>query len=249
MKQIYAFERVEEYEKYQNIIQQFSERLKEYQEVLKNEYDLTELPKGILWTTEELATTIFSDIPIPAYTNKDLIYMSPNLESWRKLLVRQLDGKELPNIQRFYENYSVDHLFIILAHELTHHSNLFLDEFEDEREDSIWFEEGMCFYLPRKILLNEKEFNEITNVETKLVDVFKDEYGKHSLEDFGASSYQGKLSSIMFDYWRSFLAVKFLVEERADSDVKQVFKEYLKWHSEGRKQPLTEYFGIQELFD
>lgn len=29
-------------------------------------------------------------------------------------------------------------------------------------EDGIWFEEGMCFYLPRKLLLNDKVFDQIT---------------------------------------------------------------------------------------
>lgn len=249
MKHIYAFEKKEEYEKYQDTIQRFSKKLNEYQKILDREYALTELPKGILWTTEELATTVFSEIPIPAYTSKDLIYMSPDLVTWRKLLVEQLDGKEISNVQKFYENYSEDQIFIILAHELTHHSDLFLDEFEDEREDSIWFEEGMCFYLPRKIMLSEKDFNEITNAETELVEVFKDQYGDHLLENFGSSSYRGSLSSIMFDYWRSYLAVKFLVEVRANNDVKLVFDEYHKWDKEGRKVTLTEYFQINSLFN
>lgn len=100
MKQIYAFEKKEEYEKYQDIIKRFAMKLNEYQKILENEYALTELPKGTLWTTEELATKVFSDIPIPAYTNKDLIYMSPDIEAWRKILVRQLDNKSLPNVQK-----------------------------------------------------------------------------------------------------------------------------------------------------
>ncbi|RDW14954.1 hypothetical protein [Oceanobacillus chungangensis] len=133
--------------------------------------------------------------------------------------------------------------------DVTHYSNLFLDDFDDEREDDIWFEEGICFYLPRRILLNEKEFNEITNAETELVEAFKDKYGNHSLADFGSSSYQGSLSSIMFDYWRSYLAVKFLVEVRANNDVKLVFDEYHKWDKDGRKVTLTEYFQINTLFN
>ena len=40
-----------------------------------------------------------------------------------------------------------DHVFCVLAHELTNHIELFPDEFEDERYDSIWFEEGMCEYM------------------------------------------------------------------------------------------------------
>lgn len=248
MKQIYAFETKIEYEEYEGIIERFSKRLDEYQKVLEKEFALTSSPRGIIWTTEVQATTVFSEIPIPAYTNDDLIYMSPDINNWRKLFVRQLDGKKLLNIQKFYENYSENQLFIILAHELTHHSDLFLDEFDDERKSSIWFEEGMCFYLPRKLLLNEKEFNEITVVESKLVEVFKVEYRNNSLEDFGSNSYQSSLSSIMFDYWRSYLAVKYLVEVYANNDVKRVFDEYRKWDEEGRKIPLTEYFHLNSLF-
>ncbi len=244
MKQIYAFETKEEYEKYQGIIGRFSNRLKEYEQILVEEYTLADVPKGIIWTTEELATTVLSTIPIPAYTNKDLIYISPDLITWRNLFVKQLDGKDIPHIQKFYENYSENHLFTILAHELTHHSDLFMDEFDDDRENSIWFEEGMCEYLPRKILLSEQEFDEITKIESELVEVFKDKYGHHSLDDFGTSSYEGSLSSIMFDYWRSYLAVKLLVE-RANNDVKSVFDKYHQWDKEGRKVSLTEYFGLR----
>ncbi|MDI2588508.1 hypothetical protein OR571_15650 [Psychrobacillus sp. NEAU-3TGS] len=249
MRQVYAFENKEEYEKYQDIIHRFGKKLNAYQKILEDHYSLTELPKGILWTSEELATKVFSDIPIPAYTNKDLIYMSPDLETWRKILVRQLDGKALPNVQKFYESYSENQVFIILAHELTHHSDLFLDEFDDEREDSIWFEEGMCFYLPRKILLSEKEFNEITNAEAELFEAFKNKYGNHSLDNFGSSSYLGSLSSIMFDYWRSYLSIKYLVEVRANNNVKEVFDTYHRWHKEGRKVPLTEYFKLEPLLN
>ncbi|MED4125626.1 hypothetical protein P4631_07370 [Halalkalibacterium halodurans] len=247
MKHIFAFERKEEYEKHQDTIQRFKKKLKEYQQILESEYALRDLPKGIIWTNEELATTVFSEIPIPAYTNNNLIYMSPDIETWRNILVKTLDGNELPYVQRFYENFSDNQVFIILAHELTHHSDLFLDEFEDERVDSIWFEEGMCFYLPRKLLLSEEEFNDVTFVEMKLVEAFKDKYGEHSIDDFGIMSYQGNLTSIMFDYWRSYLAVKHLVEVQANHNVNDVFKEYHNWHKEGRKVPLSQYFGINSF--
>ncbi|MFJ8064595.1 hypothetical protein ACIQYS_08185 [Psychrobacillus sp. NPDC096426] len=244
MKQIYAFEKVDEYAKYQNIIEKFGKKLKEYQRILEENYSLSEMPKAIMWTTEELATTILSTIPIPAYTNKDIIYMSPDLPAWRQLFMKQLDGKALPHIRNFYENYSENHLMTILAHELTHHSDLFIDEFEDDRGDSIWFEEGMCQYLPRKLLLTEEEFEEITNVEMALVEVFNEKYGISPLDEFGSNSYEGSLSSIMYDYWRSYLAVKFLVEVRANNDIDMIFGEYQKWHKEGRKLPLTEYFEL-----
>lgn len=248
MKQIYAFESKQDYEKYEGIIERFRKKLKGYQKILESEYSLTELPKGILWTTEELATTVFDDIPIPAYTDENLIYMSPDIEKWRKLFIRQLDGKYLPSTKMFYENYSENQMFIILAHELTHHSNLFLDDFGSEEESGIWFEEGMCFYLPRKILLNEIEFNEITKAEAELVEAFKQDYGNCSLENFGSKSYHGSLSSIMYDYWRSYLVVKYLVEVQANNDLKMIFNEYHKWDKEGRKVPLIQYFNLSGLY-
>lgn len=248
MKHIYAFEKKEDYEKYQSIIERFRKRLIEFQQVLEKDYALRDLPKGIVWTSVELATTTFSDVPIPAFTNRDLIYISPDLSSWRELFISQLEGRSNTKIEDFYENLSEDHIFTIVGHELMHHSDLFLDDFDEEREDGIWFEEGMCEYLPRKFLLDEEEFTSISNVEEELVDMFKAKYGDHSLEAFGSASYQGSLTSIMFDYWRSFLAIKYLVEEKANHDMKQVFRDYHRWHEEGRKVTLLEHFGIQHLF-
>lgn len=251
MKHIYAFENKKDFDEFQDIIERFSQKLLKYQHELVQNYDLKDLPKAIVWTSEELATNTFSQIAIPAYTRKDIIYISPDLTSWRKLLISQLEGQgsNYPHIKEFYENMSENHLFTIVGHELTHHLDLFIDEFDDEREDSIWFEEGMCEYLPRKILLNEGEFNEITKVESELIEIFKNQYGNHSLDEFGKSSYQGGLTSIMFDYWRSFLAVKYLVEEVANNNVKMVFDEYHKWDKEGRKVPLTHYFKLDSLFN
>lgn len=246
MKHIYAFENMEDYEKYQPIIQRFSERLAAFEQTMEQTYALTDKPKGVVWTSAELATSVLSEIPIPAYTNKDVIYITPDLEAWRALFLTQLDGKELPHIRKFYENYSENHLFTILAHELMHHSDLFPDEFDEDRDDGIWFEEGMCEYLPRKLLLSKKEFDEITAVETELVEAFSGQYGSRSIDDFGSGSYLGSLSSIMFDYWRSFLAIKQLVEERFENDVPAVFAEYHKWHEEGCKMPLTEYFRLDQ---
>ncbi|RDI45630.1 hypothetical protein [Falsibacillus pallidus] len=246
MKNIYAFENKEDYQKYEPIIQRMSLNLKEYQHHLEERYNLNILPRRIVWTSHELAVNTFSSIPIPAFTNKDLIYISPELHHWRKLFQQQLDGRDLPSIQNFYESFGENHLLVILAHELTHHSDLFLDEFDNERRDSIWFEEGMCFYLPRRILLSEKEFNEITLVETTLVETFKDHYGNHSLDEFGKCAYEGTLTSIMFDYWRSYLAVKNLVDKQKDKNPLALFSDYRNWHEDGRKIPLTEYFHVNK---
>lgn len=235
-----------ECEKYEEFVTTFEQDLKEYQLILEKDFELKDLPKGIVWTSHELATNVFSDVPIPAFTNKDTIYISADLRAWRKLFIQQLDGKDFYHIQRFYENLSENHILTILGHELTHHSDLFLDEFGDEREDSIWFEEGMCEYLPRKYLLTEREFDEISTIEKELVDIFTEEYGNRSIDEFGSNSYTASLSSIMFDYWRSFLSVKYLVENLYRNNIKAVFEAYHQWDKEGRKLSLTEYFRLDK---
>ncbi len=248
MRHIYAFEKKEEYTKYHERIERFSIKLQKYQKVLEENFKLVDLPKGIVWTTEELATTVFSNTPIPAFTNKDIIYITPDFVAWQDLFLRQLDGRKNDKIEAFYKNMSEDHVFSIVAHELIHHSDLFLDEFDDEREDSIWFEEGMCEYMGRKFTLNEIEFTAISEVEAALVEMFKEKYGNHTLDAFGSSSYEGNLTSIMFDYWRSFLTIKYLVEERANGDIMKVFTTYHEWDKAGRKVPLTKYFQVEDLF-
>ncbi|MGD6966391.1 hypothetical protein ACQCVP_08185 [Rossellomorea vietnamensis] len=249
MRNIYAFECVEDYLKYEGIIKRFSEKLEEYKNILAAEYELVDIPNGIVWTNKELATTVFSSTFAPAYTNKNAIYFSPDTQEWKELFLKQLEGRSNERVETFYENMTENHIFEILAHELTHHSDLFCDNFDDMREDSIWFEEGMCFYLPRKIMLSDEEFTGITETERELVELFKGKYGGHSLDKFGNESYESSLTSIMFDYWRSYLAVKYLVEVRSNNDIKQVFNDYHKWDKEGRKVSLTKYFGITNLFE
>ncbi|WP_164669739.1 hypothetical protein [Virgibacillus doumboii] len=249
MKNVYAFESIEDYRKYEGIIKRFRDKLEVYQRILEAEYELVDPPKGIVWTSKVLATSVFSSTFAPAYTNENAIYFSPDLEGWKELFLKQLEGRKNNQVEMFYENMTENHLFEVLAHELTHHSDLFVDDFDDELEDSIWFEEGMCFYLPRKIMLSEEEFKGITDTEHELVEMFKGKYGGHSLDEFGKETYEGSLTSIMFDYWRSYLAVKYVVEVRANNDVKQVFKEYHKWDKEGRKVPLAAFFEVNNLFN
>lgn len=247
MKQIYAVETKSDFDNYEAMTHRFMSRLEEYQRVLKQDYKLKDLPKGIIWTSSKNAMTLFSNLPIPAFTNKDLIYMSPDVKEWRELFLSQLEGKGTPHIRDFYETLSEDHVLTIVGHELTHHSDLFVDDFEDVRGESIWFEEGMCQYLPRKHFLADEEFYKIAAVEEELVNVFHEEYGSRSLDQFGSSSYIESLSSIMFDYWRSFLVVRYLVEERYDNDIQQVFLDYCDWHENGRKMSLSEYFRLDSL--
>ncbi|QXE02555.1 hypothetical protein [Terribacillus sp. DMT04] len=246
MRFIFSVENREDYDRYQVITEEFKEKLAAYEQVLQTEYKLIDKPKAFVWTTSELATSVYSNVPIPAFTNKDVIYMTPDLSAWRSLFMAQLEERDYPEIKAFYETISINQVLAIAGHEMTHHSNLFLDEFNDDRSDGIWFEEGMCDYLSRRHLLDKQEFEAIADVESKLISLFKEKYGTHSLEEFGSSSYAGSLTSIMYDYWRSGYAVKYLVEEEFDNDVLRVFAEYHNWHAEGRKGSLLEYFGLKK---
>ncbi|KIL50872.1 hypothetical protein KR50_07530 [Jeotgalibacillus campisalis] len=221
-------------------------RLDTYKKFLEKNFKLTSCPKGVIWTSSELATKLFSSLPIPAYAREDFIYISPDLNAWQDLMVRQLEDKELPEVRAYYEQFGEDELFEILAHELTHYIDLFVDEFDDERTDSIWFEEGMCFYLPRKYGLSKKSFEKITEIEGRLAKAFSEQYDDRSLDDFGAGSYQQSLSGIMFDYWRSYLTVYSLVEKMG-GDEQKLFSLYHKWDRTGREMSLTGYFQMNKL--
>lgn len=242
MKQLYSIETADQLLKLQSAGNRLFQKLMTYKETIHSEYGLTETPKAVMWTTGELAMETFSKIPIPAFTSRNMIMMSPDIEEWKQLFLKQLEDKQLPDIRSFYQGLSEEHILVILAHELTHHIDLFPVEFEEYGE-SIWFEEGMCFYLPRKLLLNQEEFDEITQTEEVLVEIFKEKYGQHDLEEFGSGSYEGSLTSIMYDYWRSYLRVKHLVETVAGGDIHQVFRWYNEWHSSKQEVSFSRYLN------
>ncbi|MGE7366850.1 hypothetical protein ACQKKE_09440 [Desemzia incerta] len=248
MKEIFAFEDLDQAAPHKDFAHALFQKLVHYQLILREDFELNESPKAVIWTPEELATSIFSTTPIPAFTRKDLIYMSPIVDEWKEIFLKQLDGQDLPIIRNYYERNTESQMMEILAHELTHHTDLFMEDFDTGNwENEIWFEEGMCFYLPRKLLLDELAFDEISTIERALVTTFADKYGKHSLSEFGSKSYEGNLTSIMYDYWRSYLAVKELVD-RENGDISAVFQHYHKWYNEGKKGSLLHYFNLEDYF-
>lgn len=252
--QIFAFESIDEYENYASEIQLLNNKLNMYKELLINQFELKVLPKSIVWTSSEIATTVFSQVPVPAYTNRETIFMSPSVKEWKKFYLSQMEDEELGNndniqyIKQYFQSITIEHVFCILAHELTHHIELFPDEFDDERSDSIWFEEGMCEYLSQKMTLTQAQFNELKKIDNLMIEIFKPKYGDFSLDEFGSGSYnQTSLASIMLNYWRSAAAIHYLVEERYGGDVMKVFNLYHEWHEKGRQQPLTEFFGVDNF--
>ncbi|WP_042477509.1 hypothetical protein [Bacillus ndiopicus] len=246
MKNIFAFESVEELQKYSADIEHLNEKLNAYQVLLEKEFGLEDLPKAIVWTSKEIATTIFSDIPVPAFTNEVRICMSPSVQEWREFHLNQLEGKRNERIEKYYNSITLDHVFCILAHEITHHLELFIEDFDDERENSIWFEEGMCEYLSQKLTLSAEQYEELVAVESEMIELFQKKYGQHSLDKFGAGSYEAtSLTAIMINYWRSSKAIKYIVEDCHGGDIHKVFALYHEWDKTGRHIPLTEYFGVK----
>ena len=254
IKQIFAFETKEEYTRYADDIKRLMEKFQQYETFLKGNFQLIHMPKSIVWTSSELATTVFSNFPVPAFTNQHTIYITPIVEEWRAFYLSQLENELLPDetnseeLKQYFESITLDHVFCILAHELTHHIELFPDEFDDDRTDGIWFEEGMCEYLSQKFTLTQEQFDELRAVDNRMIALFKPKYGQFLIDQFGVGSYEhNSLAAIMLNYWRSAAAIHHLVEERYEGNVKHVFDLYHEWHVNGRKEKLTDYFGVNDF--
>ena len=247
MKHIYAFETPYEAVKYLEILESFKVKLNEFKVLLEKEYELTDTPRGFIWTPVELATNVFSDVPIPAYTNRHLIYMTPDMMEWRSFFMSIYGDVENEVIKDFYRNFKEEDVLTIAGHEMVHHIDLFPDEFEEER-GSIWFEEGMCDYIARKNLMTPESFETIAKVENAIVAYYYKEYGSRSIDEFGTGSYVEDLSSIMFDYCRSFLTIKHLVEEKANNNPLEVLNKYNEWCKADSKESLSTYFNVENLF-
>ncbi|WP_298471407.1 hypothetical protein [uncultured Psychrobacillus sp.] len=246
MKHIYAFETPYEAVKYLEIIESFKVKLNEFKALLEKEYELNDSPRGFIWTPGDIATSVFSDVPIPAYTNRHLVYMTPDIMEWRNFFMNIYGNVENEVIKDFYRNFKEEDILTIAGHEMVHHIDLFPDEFDEERE-SIWFEEGMCDYIARKNLMTPESFETITKVESAVVAYFNEKFVSRSIDQFGTDSYSYDITSIMFDYCRSFLTIQYLVEEQANNNPLEVFKQYNQWHEAGRKEPLSTYFNVENL--
>lgn len=244
MEHVYAVKTLEELERYQRFVTKIQLRFLEYVAFLEQEYEVCDLPRSIIWTSADTATNLISNISIPAYTNDFRIVMTPDVEAWRSVYLRQLDSLEqnaqYRELHDYYSNgISENHVLQILGHELAHHSPLFLDEFGIN--DGIWFEEGMAEYISRRYFLTDEEFDAEYRYNLILVELLKEKYGSHSLEEFGASTYEGDYASIFFEYWRSFLTVSRIVDNH-HGDVKAVFESYHRWAEAKSAMTLLDWF-------
>ena len=131
MEHVFAVKNQEELALYQAFLQDARPRLEEYIRFLQAEYRAEELPRCIVWSDPDIAVHLVSDIPVPAYTNDFRVMFTPDLETWRDIYLRQLDGSpESETVRRLRDYYagrlSTNHVLQILGHELAHHSALFV---------------------------------------------------------------------------------------------------------------------------
>ncbi|WP_440894824.1 hypothetical protein ACS127_09610 [Amphibacillus sp. Q70] len=244
MKYIYAFETKQEYSEYEDVISQLIPEINQYKAILEEKYELKELPNGFVWTTPYIASHIFSNIKLPAYTRNEAIYLSPDKTKWLDIFHEQQGDYAMEWVDEYYKNNMFSQLREIACHELTHHIDLFPGTFDDYADSDIWFEEGMAFYIPRKNLLSTAEMEEITKIERTIAKQLNEKYGNHSVFDFGEETYEGSIDSIMFDYFRSYLIIKFIVEQFFSGDELDLLKKYNDYFPNRKSINFESYFNI-----
>ncbi|MFD2922891.1 hypothetical protein [Halobacillus naozhouensis] len=203
-------------------------------------------PRGIVFHDLKSATELYSEIPLPAYTSRDLIHLNPLTEVWRDIFLASTRGKDVTKAVEYYSSLEEVDVAMIAAHELTHHADFFHDDFEGD-EENMWFEEGMCEYIPRRLMLSEERFKEITEVENLLIETYKGDYGEYTLDQFGKAGYrQGEspgYAGDFYDYWRSAETIKALVEVYCEGNVEKLVDIYKEWDEE----ELLHLFFIKRL--
>lgn len=100
----------------------------------------------------------------------------------------------------------------------------------------MWFEEGLCFYLPRKIMLHDQEFHAIQKAESILIEEYRGRFGEYGLSQFGESG-DDSYAGAFYDYWRSTYVIEQLIEHYFN-DVEELFDVYQQWQG---FEPIHEY--------
>ncbi|MCI9445178.1 MAG: elongation factor Tu [Oscillospiraceae bacterium] len=250
MEHVFAVKNPEELARYQAFLQDVRPRLEDYIRFLRSEYQVKELPRCIVWSNPDIAVRLVSGIPVPAYTNEFRVMFTPDLDVWRDIYLRQLDGlPESYAVKELREYYDIrlsrNSVLQILGHELAHYSELFLDDFDTYPSPSTWFEEGMVEYISRKWFLTGAEFDAEAQANRHLTELLGGRYGGHPLEDFGAHLKTEDHAGLFFDYWRAFLAVSRVVE--ACGGVLEAFRSYRLWCEAKTDRTLADWFGADVL--
>lgn len=247
MRHVYAFEKPLEAPLHD--IEWLKQQLEPFQQWLRSDFAVCDMPKGFIWTTWELATNFFRDEkPLAAYTSEDFIYLSPELDEWKGFYAKAFADSPEP-IRTYFKTITLNEILTIAGHELVHHSDFFVDDFSGDYEHSIWFEEGMCDYIARKHLLGRAQFDERLAIDQAIVEHYTPQFGTQAIDDFGQATYaRQNLTEIFYEYCRSFITVQQLVDVRYKGDITEVFRIYKDWHTNGRQTSLASCFTTEVKF-
>lgn len=244
MKNVFVVADEQQLEAFQEFAHRYQKDLAAYRVFIKEKYKVQDLPVVLLWSDNWTAQHILRDCPLPAYTNDQRIVFNPEKSVWRDLYLKQFDGYNtsslLDELKQSYDQLTNRHLLQILGHELLHHSEYFLDDWEE----ILWFEEGMVEYVSRRYFLTTQEFQMEKERNQKLVQHFEAQHASWPLSEFGQANPSGNYAAIFYDYWRSFLLIDQFVEDFGS--VEAVFDHYHIWDREGRQVSLEDWFACDK---
>ncbi len=225
MEYIFAVQNHREFEDFSRFSRQYKDVISDYIDFLVSSYQVKDLPRCIVLASAKTATEQISDIPIPAYTNDYRIVFTPELDTWKRLYLRQLDRYEtdaqVNEIRAYYETSTNDHhLLQIIGHELAHHSDIFSDEAYEN--GGAWFEEGAVEYISCKYFLTAREFDEAVQISKKLVELYERTHPERPLSLFGNTK---DFATIHYDYRRAFLRI-FYAFDRCGGSIASSLQHY-----------------------
>lgn len=204
-------------------------------------------PRGIVFHDLASATTVFSEYVLPAWTNLSLIHLDPVIDDWKHIYLSTLSpdmsGSTQALVAEYYQSLDALDIATIAAHELTHH----LHRFSDTPEQAAWFEEGFCFYAPRKHLLPTARWSQLQRVERVLIETHEARLGGHPVWQFGFGNTEGKWTDALFDYWRAIHTVSHLGETYAHGDLKYLLTLFDQWKSQHEQTSRLDAFLIEAL--
>ena len=204
-------------------------------------------PRGIVFHDLASATTVFSDYVLPAWTNLSLIHLDPVIDDWKQIylsaLAPDMPGPTQALVAEYYQSLDALDIATIGAHELTHH----LHRFSDTPEQAAWFEEGFCFYAPRKHLLPAARLSQLQQVEKALIEAHEGRLGGHPVWQFGFGYTGGNFTDALFDYWRAIHTVSHLGESYVHGDVKRLLTLFDHWKNQPEQASRLDAFFIEAL--
>ena len=220
--------------------------LTDYLEWLRHLGTVTE-PHGIVFHDLASATTVFSNHVLPAWTNLLLIHLDPVVNDWKDIYLSALSSGMSPStpreVEAYYQSLDILDIATIGAHELTHH----LELFANTPENAMWFEEGFCFYVPRKTLLSATRLRHLQRVEKILIEVHEARLGTHPIWQFGLTDSGQSFTDALFDYWRAIHTVSQLGETYAQGDLKRLLALFQQWHQQESQNIRLDTFLVQAL--